>query len=154
MSRFWSMHFVLILGFIILYFFMPRSHPFRWHSEYLLYVIPIGLQIFIACQRQFRVGFRQRLVAGLLQASGLAVIGFQDFPGVRPICVSSALAIIIVAYAAVFGILTSAIAKLPVWFRKRRGECLSCGYCLVGNVSGRCPECGTDVVVDRLHVGK
>lgn len=24
--------------------------------------------------------------------------------------------------------------------------CRQCGYCLVGNVSGRCPECGLDVV--------
>jgi hypothetical protein len=29
---------------------------------------------------------------------------------------------------------------------KRRGEiCLECGYLLVGNVSGRCPECGAKV---------
>ena len=27
--------------------------------------------------------------------------------------------------------------------RQRRGLCRSCGYNLTGNVSGRCPECGT-----------
>lgn len=27
----------------------------------------------------------------------------------------------------------------------RAGYCHVCGYCLVGNVSGRCPECGSDV---------
>ncbi len=27
--------------------------------------------------------------------------------------------------------------------RRRRGLCLRCGYDLTGNVSGRCPECGT-----------
>ena len=29
------------------------------------------------------------------------------------------------------------------WRRRRRGECLTCGYNLTGNVSGVCPECGT-----------
>ncbi len=27
----------------------------------------------------------------------------------------------------------------------RKGVCEKCGYSLTGNVSGRCPECGTDV---------
>jgi hypothetical protein len=27
--------------------------------------------------------------------------------------------------------------------RLQRGECLQCGYCLTGNLSGVCPECGT-----------
>lgn len=27
--------------------------------------------------------------------------------------------------------------------RRRRGLCLTCGYNLTGNTSGRCPECGT-----------
>ncbi|MEE8170687.1 MAG: hypothetical protein V3T70_09075, partial [Phycisphaerae bacterium] len=39
--------------------------------------------------------------------------------------------------------------------------CIPCGYDLTGNVSGRCPECGTVVsiatrvaeAIDRLHVG-
>ena len=28
------------------------------------------------------------------------------------------------------------------------GHCQTCGYNLTGNVSGRCPECGTDVAAD------
>lgn len=31
------------------------------------------------------------------------------------------------------------------WRRRRRGECLACGYNLTGNVSSVCPECGTKV---------
>jgi hypothetical protein len=27
--------------------------------------------------------------------------------------------------------------------RSENGQCLACGYCLTGNVSGVCPECGT-----------
>ena len=31
------------------------------------------------------------------------------------------------------------------WRRRRRGLCSTCGYDLTGNVSGTCPECGTEV---------
>ena len=31
------------------------------------------------------------------------------------------------------------------YLRRRKGLCLSCGYDLTGNVSGVCPECGTEV---------
>jgi hypothetical protein len=44
------------------------------------------------------------------------------------------------------------LAALPtafLWWRDRRsippGHCRKCGYNLTGNVSGRCPECGTPV---------
>ncbi len=30
------------------------------------------------------------------------------------------------------------------WRRKRRNLCIHCGYNLAGNVSGTCPECGTE----------
>ena len=29
--------------------------------------------------------------------------------------------------------------------RRKKGHCLKCGYDLAGNVSGVCPECGTDI---------
>ncbi len=31
------------------------------------------------------------------------------------------------------------------WHRRRRGCCTRCGYCMTGNTSGVCPECGTAV---------
>ncbi len=31
-------------------------------------------------------------------------------------------------------------------------SCLVCGYCLVGNVTGVCPECGSPIVVPRETV--
>ncbi len=31
------------------------------------------------------------------------------------------------------------------WRRRKRGECLNCGYNLTGNVTGVCSECGTAV---------
>lgn len=36
-----------------------------------------------------------------------------------------------------------AIAPVRQWRRRRNGWCLTCGYDLRGNRSGRCPECGT-----------
>ena len=29
--------------------------------------------------------------------------------------------------------------------RHRRGQCLTCGYDVTGNTSGKCPECGTKI---------
>jgi hypothetical protein len=34
------------------------------------------------------------------------------------------------------------VAPLRGWRRARRGHCPGCGYCLTGNVSNVCPECG------------
>jgi hypothetical protein len=43
---------------------------------------------------------------------------------------------------AYFGIVSKLIAEAPL-----DGCCDRCGYNLTGNVSGRCPECGTAVLV-------
>ena len=42
---------------------------------------------------------------------------------------------------------TIAFVRGPVrrWRRLRTGRCVRCGYNLAGNVSGRCPECGTEI---------
>ncbi len=48
----------------------------------------------------------------------------------------------------VFG-LPVILGTIPRWrlaHRRRRGLCISCGYNLTGNTSGRCPECGTPPV--------
>jgi hypothetical protein len=39
-----------------------------------------------------------------------------------------------------------AVTRGPVrrYRRRRRGLCLKCGYDLTGNISGVCPECGTE----------
>jgi hypothetical protein len=42
---------------------------------------------------------------------------------------------------------TIAFIRGPVrrYRRRRKGLCIRCGYDLTGNVSGTCPECGTEV---------
>jgi hypothetical protein len=46
-------------------------------------------------------------------------------------------------------LLVVALPTAFVWWRDRRrippGHCQICGYNLTGNVSGRCPECGSAV---------
>ena len=42
---------------------------------------------------------------------------------------------------AYFGIVSKLLAETPA-----DGCCDACGYNLTGNVSGRCPECGTTIV--------
>ena len=36
------------------------------------------------------------------------------------------------------------------WVRYRDGLCTRCGYALIGNVTGICPECGTVIPVSQL----
>ena len=37
----------------------------------------------------------------------------------------------------------SVLLALPfTWRRHQPGHCVTCGYNLTGNTSGRCPECG------------
>ena len=46
-----------------------------------------------------------------------------------------------------FGVLTM-FAYAPIRrrrLRRKRGQCVECGYEMTGNVSGRCPECGVSV---------
>lgn len=47
-------------------------------------------------------------------------------------------------YSLIFGAV--AVPTALLWWRDRpfpSGHCRQCGYDLTGNVSGRCPECGT-----------
>ena len=37
--------------------------------------------------------------------------------------------------------------------RRRRNQCLKCGYSLTGNVSGICPECGTKIPIQKISDG-
>ncbi len=45
-------------------------------------------------------------------------------------------------------LLSSGLAALILWYRHRPpkpGYCAVCGYNLTGNMSGVCPECGTEI---------
>ena len=42
-------------------------------------------------------------------------------------------------------ITTALIRRTHLWRADRRGICRDCGYNLTGNVSGVCPECGTQL---------
>ena len=51
-----------------------------------------------------------------------------------------------------FGGVTAVCAVGPLYRRRRRrkrGECVGCGYNLKGNVSGRCAECGSMIPQQR-----
>lgn len=50
--------------------------------------------------------------------------------------------------------IATALTALILWCREliasfhwRKGCCLKCGYDLTGNISGRCPECGTMIAM-------
>jgi len=54
----------------------------------------------------------------------------------------------------VWNILTAALIPTIVLLIRRRhaaaGHCGICGYDLIGNISGKCPECGTPATPNRL----
>jgi hypothetical protein len=47
--------------------------------------------------------------------------------------------------ACVFMLSASYFRPFRRWRRRRKNQCVHCGYDLNGNVSGVCPECGTKV---------
>lgn len=53
----------------------------------------------------------------------------------------------LVGNTATWGAAGLLVLRVPAWLRycrrRRRNLCATCGYDLHGNVSGRCPECGT-----------
>lgn len=73
-------------------------------------------------------------------------------------------AVAIVVLANVLALLYWIVQACCLWRDRRRraaGLCIRCGYPLRGNVSGRCPECGTGVArvpnpggVARNHMGR
>lgn len=52
--------------------------------------------------------------------------------------------VVIALYPAV-GLLVSGHHRVRQSLRRRGNQCIKCGYSLVGNVSGICPECGREV---------
>lgn len=42
----------------------------------------------------------------------------------------------------ILGIIPLAFEPIRTWLRRRAGRCTHCGYSLIGNRSGICPECG------------
>ena len=55
----------------------------------------------------------------------------------------------LVGFYPLWSFVTLLNARVRTYARGRRGSCLTCGYQMRGNVSGRCPECGT-AIQDRV----
>lgn len=61
---------------------------------------------------------------------------------------------LVVVPSLLMAILLCRYTCVPAWrraCRARRGLCRECGYSLRGNVSGRCPECGTQCLLMTVH---
>lgn len=59
--------------------------------------------------------------------------------------------------AAFYGLLLYALSRIPIAlrrrFRRKRDQCVQCGYSLLGLTRGECPECGaTGVALRRMPV--
>jgi hypothetical protein len=71
--------------------------------------------------------------------------GFPD-PTVEWGCVAVQTPLwLLLAISSSYPILAFIRGPLRRWRRRRRGLCVNCAYNLTGNVSGICPECGTEI---------
>lgn len=68
---------------------------------------------------------------------------FGLYVALVPLVVPFALCVTILVYAEIRNRLR----------RRQPHSCADCGYCLIGNLSGRCPECGADVSTKREYQG-
>ena len=76
--------------------------------------------------------------------------GLQRFQqGIGPVRITTFRVGLWLPLMLVAGYPAAALIRGPVrrYRRRLRSECLHCGYNLTGNVSGRCPECGTATAV-------
>jgi len=83
-------------------------------------------------------GSRSAWIHGLRLAWCRQPTGFQAY-GVDATLFDLAL------LALLYPALNVAFAAARRVVRRRRGRCLECAYDLTGNVSGSCPECGTEI---------
>lgn len=67
--------------------------------------------------------------------------GLFDTQTIYAVCPSWVVLVVLAAYPAI------AFIRGPVrrWRRRGKGLCVRCAYDLTGNVSGVCPECGTEI---------
>ncbi len=82
--------------------------------------------------------FEKRVAARYEQQYGIKTVPVRLDLQARPWFFSAVLAL----YPTIAFLKGPANRAVRRWRRKRRGQCVTCGYSLEGNVSGVCPECG------------
>ncbi len=69
----------------------------------------------------------------------------QSYPELSYVRMPFLVPVVILLYHPVRTVITG--SWMHRW-RRRRNQCLRCGYSLIGNMSGICPECGTPISED------
>jgi hypothetical protein len=147
---------VLLYGLIVaLGFLIALAPPMGWlRFSITTIVLFAAVPTTIACQywkSDANDPQRQELIAPIAITVGLGSVGFYIFNGLFfQVCLDLFVVFIggcLVTYGICY--LTTRIAE-PLLAQVRRfvpegatDICMQCGYDLTGNVSGRCPECGT-----------
>lgn len=94
---------------------------------------------------RFIRGATQRFTSGLLLSVAIAGTSFQVFILLRfPGIWADGQPLAILTIATPPAVLVGLVVHLLRNRRPQPGQC-ECGYDLTGDVSGRCPECGTEI---------
>lgn len=122
--------------------------PARFYASDWTMLIPVAICVGVGCRIRDAI---RRLGFGLAQAV-LLICVYSNLWG-REVGLGDAYAVLglwvvlAVGYAVLFWGITSVMrSAVPT---RRPGHCTRCGYNLTGNVSGRCPECGTKMQSKR-----
>jgi len=148
--RFWGTTFVSLLLILGMHAVFPGMTLWRWYNVYFAYLFPLLLCAYVSVEAGQRITFGCRFISGLIQSSTLPVIFHSNRTAFRdPWEVTSEWLLAVICYAVMFALTTHLLAvRRQAWLARRQrlaNRCLYCDYDLTGNVSGVCPECGTDI---------
>lgn len=132
---------------IALISFKETLHPRRWTYSDLFYFVPVLVCAIMASLPSRQVSYRTRAMAGFYIGLGFLFALNDD----RSLAQDDMSRIIIrslcciIASTAIFAGVTECISRLLRRPEREWRFCQNCGYCLLGLIDPRCPECGSPI---------
>ncbi|MCK6457673.1 MAG: hypothetical protein L6Q92_14230 [Phycisphaerae bacterium] len=122
-----------------------------------------GCAFMLSCHRPQLVRKKRRFIAGLFFGLGASLTPWTILIPLFTGGPEESSAVTLAALAAEAAMVAFGLASLPIGWALQRWSaqivfqdgtlCPGCMYSLVGNTSGRCPECGRAYTLDELRVG-
>lgn len=130
----------------------PPVVPARGHRLEIVSIVSAIACVLVVCTEKRRVGVFERLIASYALGTAYvfvrALMASSGMSYVNPGTFTLHLVGVLILFMLIFVGLSTGVDAIRG--KHRRGgafvdkpHCLQCGYCLVGLVQPRCPECGT-----------